>query len=48
MLDLRENPGGLLDQAVAVSSLFLDRRVVVSLSGAHEPRTRSSARWAAR
>jgi carboxyl-terminal processing protease len=37
VLDLRENPGGLLDQAVAVSSLFLDRGVVVSLVGRHEP-----------
>ena len=33
VLDLRQNPGGLLDQAVAVSSLFLDRGVVVSLVG---------------
>jgi carboxyl-terminal processing protease len=38
VLDLRQNPGGLLDQAVAVSSLFLDRGVVVSLAGAHNPR----------
>jgi carboxyl-terminal processing protease len=38
VLDLRQNPGGLLDQAVAVSSLFLDRGVVVSLTGAHQPR----------
>jgi carboxyl-terminal processing protease len=37
VLDLRQNPGGLLDQAVAVSSLFLDRGVVVSLAGAHAP-----------
>jgi carboxyl-terminal processing protease len=37
VLDLRENPGGLLDQAVAVSSLFLNRGVVVSLVGRHEP-----------
>jgi carboxyl-terminal processing protease len=37
VLDLRGNPGGLLDQAVAVSSLFLDRGVVVSLAGAHAP-----------
>ena len=37
VLDLRDNPGGLLDQAVAVSSLFLDRGVVVSLVGRHEP-----------
>jgi len=39
VLDLRENPGGVFDQAVAVSSLFLDRGVVVSLAGAHNPRT---------
>src|SRR5229473_3332243 len=38
VLDLRENPGGLFDQAVAVSSLFLDRGIVVSLTGAHQPR----------
>ena len=37
VLDLRQNPGGLLDQAVAVSSLFLDRGVVVSLVGRHKP-----------
>jgi carboxyl-terminal processing protease len=37
VLDLRQNPGGLLDQAVAVSSLFLDRGVVVSLAGRHAP-----------
>jgi carboxyl-terminal processing protease len=37
VLDLRQNPGGLLDQAVAVSSLFLDRGVVVSLAGKHAP-----------
>lgn len=38
VLDLRENPGGLLDRAVAVTSLFLDHGVVVSLTGAHQPR----------
>jgi carboxyl-terminal processing protease len=38
VLDLRENPGGLLDQAVAVSSLFLGKGIVVSLAGAHSPR----------
>jgi carboxyl-terminal processing protease len=38
VLDLRGNPGGLLGQAVAVSSLFLHRRAsVVSLAGAHKP-----------
>lgn len=30
VLDVRNNPGGLLDQAVAVSSLFLDQGEVVS------------------
>jgi len=34
ILDLRNNPGGLLDQAVAVSDLFLDKdRLVVSTKG---------------
>lgn len=35
VLDLRGDPGGLVGQAVAVSSLFLDGGVVVSLTGAH-------------
>lgn len=35
VLDLRGNPGGLLDQAVAVASLFLDRGVVVSVESAN-------------
>ncbi|MBT3220764.1 MAG: S41 family peptidase [Proteobacteria bacterium] len=30
ILDLRDNPGGLLDQAVAVADLFLDEGVIVS------------------
>jgi carboxyl-terminal processing protease len=38
VLDLRQNPGGLLDQAVAVSSLFLHGGIVVTLAGAHQPR----------
>ena len=33
VLDLRNNPGGLLDQAVQVSDLFLDRGEVVSTRG---------------
>ncbi|MEW6055750.1 MAG: S41 family peptidase [Bdellovibrionota bacterium] len=33
VLDLRNNPGGLLDQAVDVTSLFLDEGVVVSTIG---------------
>ena len=33
VLDLRNNPGGLLDQAVAVADLFLDRGEIVSTRG---------------
>ena len=35
ILDLRGNPGGLLDQAAAVASLFLDHGDVVSTVGRH-------------
>jgi carboxyl-terminal processing protease len=37
VLDLRGNPGGLLDQAVSVSALFLAQGVVVTVQGAHQP-----------
>jgi carboxyl-terminal processing protease len=37
VLDLRGNPGGLLQQAVGVVSLFLDRGVVATVTGAHRP-----------
>lgn len=33
ILDLRRNPGGLLDQAVQISNLFLERGVIVSTIG---------------
>lgn len=33
ILDLRYNPGGLLDQAVDVSNLFLDKGIIVSVEG---------------
>jgi carboxyl-terminal processing protease len=33
ILDLRNNPGGLLDQAVAVSDLFLDHGLIVYTEG---------------
>src|SRR4051812_12991450 len=36
VLDLRDNPGGLLDQAVALSSLFLARRPGVSIPTARD------------
>src|SRR5204862_7614949 len=37
VLDLRGNPGGLLDQAVSFSSLFLRRGTIVTIEGAHLP-----------
>ena len=33
VLDLRDNPGGLLDQAVKVSDIFLDKGSIVSIKG---------------
>ena len=40
VLDLRNNPGGLLDQAIAVSDLFLDKGEIVSTRGRHEEDTK--------
>ncbi len=37
VLDLRSNPGGLLDEAVGVASMFLDGAVVTAIRGAHAP-----------
>jgi carboxyl-terminal processing protease len=42
VLDLRGNPGGVFEQAVAVSSLFLERGVIVTLVGAHQRHTYSA------
>ncbi len=33
VMDLRDNPGGLLDQAVKMSDLFLDKGIIVSIKG---------------
>jgi carboxyl-terminal processing protease len=44
VLDLRDDPGGLLTQAVSVTSLFLDRGVVVTLRGVHRETTVYRAR----
>lgn len=35
ILDMRNNPGGLLDQAISVSDLFLDKGEIVSTRGRH-------------
>ncbi|MCG8684750.1 MAG: S41 family peptidase [Desulfobacterales bacterium] len=33
IIDLRDNPGGLLDQAIKISDLFLEQGVIVSIKG---------------
>lgn len=40
ILDLRDNPGGLLDQAIKVSDLFLDSGDIVSIKGRLERHTK--------
>jgi carboxyl-terminal processing protease len=40
IVDLRNNPGGLLDQAIAVSDAFLDKGEIVSTRGRHEDDTK--------
>lgn len=40
VLDLRNNPGGLLDQAIAVSDIFLGKGEIVSTRGRHEGDTK--------
>jgi carboxyl-terminal processing protease len=45
VLDLRNNPGGLLDQAVAVSSDFIDEGEIVSTRARH---AEDSQRWNAK
>ncbi|MFK8035209.1 MAG: S41 family peptidase [Hyphomicrobiales bacterium] len=45
VLDLRNNPGGLLDQAISVSDAFLERGEIVSTRGRH---SNDSQRFSAR
>jgi carboxyl-terminal processing protease len=40
VLDLRNNPGGLLDEAISVSDTFLDHGEIVSTRGRHESDTK--------
>jgi len=39
ILDLRDNPGGLLTEAVRTASVFLDKGVVCTVSGLHQDET---------
>jgi len=36
VLDIRDNPGGLLDQAVDIADLFLDKGPIISTRGRHK------------
>ena len=40
ILDLRNNPGGLLNQAIDVSDLFLDKGTILSIKGRNEKNTK--------
>jgi carboxyl-terminal processing protease len=39
ILDLRDNPGGLLNQAIKVSDLFIDKGTILSIKGRQEKNT---------
>jgi len=39
IIDLRDNPGGLLDQAIKISDLFLEQGTIVSIKGRLEKNT---------
>ena len=41
VIDMRENPGGLYDEAVAVADRFLDSGVIVSTQGRGDPEKRA-------
>ncbi len=43
VLDLRDNPGGLLDQATTVAGMFLDRGPIMFTDGRHESQKKSYA-----
>lgn len=40
VLDLRDNPGGLLSQSIQVSDLFLEEGIILSIKGRHEDDTK--------
>ncbi len=41
VLDLRDNPGGLLDQSVKIADLFLDEGLIVSITGRSDSESRT-------
>ena len=41
ILDLRDNPGGLLDQAIEVADIFLDKGEIVSIKGRREAHSKT-------
>jgi len=41
ILDLRDNPGGLLDQAIEVADIFLDTGQIVSIKGRQEAHSKA-------
>jgi carboxyl-terminal processing protease len=43
ILDLRDNPGGLLEQAIGVASLFIKQGTVVTTRGRNQPTTAYTA-----
>lgn len=43
ILDLRYNPGGLLDAAIAISDMFLDKGTIVSTEGRNSPKRVANA-----
>ena len=45
VLDLRSNPGGLLDQAIVVSDIFLKSGVIVSTKGRHDEVERATTSY---
>ncbi len=44
VLDLRDNPGGILDEAIEMADLFLGQGVIVSTKGLHYPESIAEAK----
>ncbi|MCG8563668.1 MAG: S41 family peptidase [Desulfobacterales bacterium] len=46
VIDLRDNPGGLLDQAIKISDLFLDSGLIVTIKGRQESNSQEFSAYA--